>query len=49
MKEAPEVNKPAIEETLQSIDTTLKRIEEILLDKLKTQTISIKAPRVKCQ
>ena len=30
MKAAPEVNKPVIEETLQSIDGTLKRIEELL-------------------
>ena len=30
MREVPEVNKPAIEETLQSIDSTLKRIEELL-------------------
>lgn len=30
VKAAPEVNKPVIEETLQSIDSTLKRIEELL-------------------
>ena len=30
MKAASEVNKSAIEETLQSIDSTLKRIEELL-------------------
>jgi hypothetical protein len=30
VKAAPEVNKSAIEETLQSIDSTLKRIEELL-------------------
>lgn len=33
MKVAPEVNKSAIEEMLQSIDSTLKRIEKILRNK----------------
>lgn len=33
MKAAQEVNKSAIEETLQSIDGTLKRIEELLSNK----------------
>ena len=33
MKAAPEVNKPVLEETLQSIDGTLKRIEELLSNK----------------
>lgn len=33
MKAAPEVNKSTIEETLQSIDSTLKRIEELLSNK----------------
>lgn len=30
VREASEVNKPTIEETLQSIDSTLKRIEKLL-------------------
>lgn len=33
MKAASEVNKSAIEEMLQSIDSTLKRIEKILRNK----------------
>ena len=33
VKAAPEVNKSTIEETLQSIDSTLKRIEKILRNK----------------
>ncbi len=34
MREASEVNKPTIEETLQSIDSTLKRIEKMLIENL---------------
>ena len=33
--------KTATEETLQSIDSTLKRIEEIILNQLKPKTVSI--------
>lgn len=33
MSEEPETNKSTVEETLQSIDSTLKRIEELLGNK----------------
>lgn len=33
MSEEPETNKSTVEETLQSIDSTLKRIEELLSNK----------------
>lgn len=33
MSEEPETNKSTVEETLQSIDGTLKRIEELLSNK----------------
>lgn len=41
MEKASEISKSTVEETLQSIDSTLKRLEEILLDQSKTQKISI--------
>ena len=41
MGETQQKIQTTVEETLQSIDSTLKRLEEILLDQSKTQKISI--------
>ena len=39
MANASEINKPTIEETLQSIDSTLKRIEKLLKEKLDANVV----------
>lgn len=40
-EEALGIKKTATEETLQSIDSTLKRIENLLLNQARPQTVSI--------
>lgn len=42
MSEEPETNKSTVEETLQSIDSTLKRIEELLSNKSDVTVITSK-------
>ena len=42
MSEEPETNKSTVEETLQSIDRTLKRIEELLGNKSDVTVITSK-------
>ena len=42
MSEEPETNKSTVEETLQSIDSTLKRIEELLGNKSDVTVITSK-------
>ena len=44
VEESLGIKKPATEETLQSIEATLKRIENILLDQTRPTSVSIEIP-----